>query len=93
MLLQAERVVAHLQKKAAKPATDDGPASGPFVWKKKVEKQLQDGASVRDLTAAAAAKQQEDREVRMHPNKPRPSKHCNVWHIAQPASCSSGRRR
>ena len=54
-------MVAHLQKKA-RPAADDAPA-GAFVWKKKVEKQLQEGASVRDLTAAAERKRQEDREV------------------------------
>ena len=59
--MQADRVVAHLQKKA-RPAAEDAPA-GAFVWKKKVEKQLQEGASVRDLTAAAERKRQEDREV------------------------------
>lgn len=63
--VQAEKVVAHLQKKG-KPESEDGPSTGPFVWKKKVEKQLQDGASVRELTAAAAAKHQEDRLVRSH---------------------------
>ena len=60
-LWQADKVVAHLQKKA-RPAAEDAP-SGAFVWKKKVEKQLNEGASVRDLTAAAERKRQEDRLV------------------------------
>ena len=81
-LPQAARVVAHLQKKAAKPSSEDGPASGPFVWKKKVEKQLQDGASVRELTAAAAVKQQEDRLVRAPPVWPSPG------HWAAQGTCS-----
>ena len=44
----------------------DAKVTERFVWGKKIEKQLQDGADVRDLTSKAEAKRQQERLVRLY---------------------------
>lgn len=65
---QAQKVASHL-KRHAEPEEDDGdglgPSTGKFVWHKKIEKQLLDGAKVQDLTVKAERQRQRERQVCM----------------------------
>ena len=76
MLPQAKKVTRHLQKSAAATGHGYTNAENPFgdanvtqrfVWGKKIEKQLQEGADVRDLTAKAEKERQLERLVRAPP--------------------------
>lgn len=71
---QAAKVAKHL-KKHADGATghgytdeanrfNDANVTERFVWGKKIEKQLREGADVRDLTSKAERQRQEERLVR-----------------------------
>ncbi len=69
--LQAKKVMKNLEKGGAEGHgyTDaenpfgDAKVSERFVWGKKIEKQMQEGADVRDLTSKAERKRQEERLV------------------------------
>lgn len=61
--LQASKVIAHLKKRSA--AAGEGIES--FVWGKKIDKQIQDGISMRELTAKQGRDQLEERQVRVQP--------------------------
>ena len=69
---QAKKVTRHLQRSAAgghgytnaENPFGDANVTQRFVWGKKIEKQLQEGADVRDLTARAERERQVERLVR-----------------------------
>jgi hypothetical protein len=69
--LQAKKVTKHLQKAAAtghgytnsENPFGDANVTQRFVWGKKIEKQLQEGADVRELTAKAERERQLERLV------------------------------
>lgn len=69
--LQAKKVMKNLEKGGAaghgytnsENPFRDAKVSERFVWGKKIEKQLQEGADVRDLTSKAERKRQEERLV------------------------------
>lgn len=76
-LVQAKKVMENLQKggSAGHGYTDaenpfgDTNVTERFVWGKKIEKQLQEGADVRELTSKAERKRQEERLVCHLPSK------------------------
>lgn len=57
--MQAQKVIAHLQKGSAKPGTDQ-----PFVWAKKVEKELAEGKKLKDISVFSDRNRQQERLVR-----------------------------
>ena len=57
LVLQAQRVVAHLQK---------GGGTGSFVWGKKVEKELGEGKKVKEISAFQDKARAQERLVSMH---------------------------
>jgi hypothetical protein len=59
--LQAQKVVAHLQKSSAKPGSDQ-----PFVWAKKVEKELSQGKKLKDISVFSDRNRQQERLVSAH---------------------------
>ena len=59
MLLQASRVIEHLKKRSAAA----GEGNETFVWGKKIDKQVQEGVSIRELTAKVGRDQLEERQV------------------------------
>ena len=69
--LQAKKVTKHLQKAAAtghgytnaENPFGDANVTQRFVWGKKIEKQLHEGADVRELTAKAERERQVERLV------------------------------
>lgn len=69
--LQAKKVTKHLQKAAAsghgytnaENPFGDANVTQRFVWGKKIEKQIQEGADVRELTAKAERERQLERLV------------------------------
>lgn len=69
--LQAKKLASHLKRHSGGHGytNQDNPfgdsnVSERFVWGKKLEKQIQQGVDVRDLTARAEKRRQEDRLVR-----------------------------
>jgi hypothetical protein len=70
-LLQAKKVTKHLKKHSttghgyaeAENPFGDANLSDRFVWGKKIEKQLREGADVRELTAKAERERQLERLV------------------------------
>jgi hypothetical protein len=73
--MQAKKVTKHLQKHATtghgyvdtENPFNDANLSERFVWGKKIEKQLREGADVRELTARAERERQLERLVRHLP--------------------------
>lgn len=73
-LLQAKKVASHLKKHSGGHGyTDqdnpfgDSNVTERFVWGKKLEKQIQSGVDVKDLTARAEKRRQEERLVTLLP--------------------------
>ena len=72
LLTQAKKVTKHLQKAAGtghgytntENPFGDANLTQRFVWGKKIEKQIHEGADVRDLTAKAERERQLERLVR-----------------------------
>ena len=59
-MVQASSVGAHLKKRSAAA----GEGNETFVWGKKIDKQLQEGVSVKELTAKLGRDELEQRQVR-----------------------------
>ena len=57
--LQAKRVVDHLNKRSAAA----GEGGETFVWGKKIDQQLHNGVSVKEITAKLGRDQLEERRV------------------------------
>ena len=73
-MLQAKKVASHLKKHSGGHGyTDqdnpfgDSNVTERFVWGKKLEKQIQSGVDVKDLTARAEKRRQEERLVLLLP--------------------------
>lgn len=63
---QAQKVASKLKRDAA-PGNDNAAdtPTGKFVWHKKIEKQILDGAKVKDLTVKAERQRHLERQVRL----------------------------
>ena len=91
---QAKKVTRHLQKSAAgghgytnaENPFGDANVTQRFVWGKKIEKQLQEGADVRDLTARAERERQVERLVRAPPRARRRCAPLASFLLGQPAA-------
>ena len=59
---QAKDIADHLKKKSV--TANGEPGAQRFVWGKKIEKDIQSGASIKDFTKKAEQERQRQREVR-----------------------------
>lgn len=57
--LQTEKVIKYLNKRSAAA----GEGNETFVWGKKIDKQIKEGVSVREITAKVGRDQLEERQV------------------------------
>ena len=65
-LLQAEKVTKHLQKGTTQAYADDEGGlhlANRFVWKKKIAKDIQEGATVKEVTAKVKSSGELDRQA------------------------------
>jgi hypothetical protein len=60
---QAKDIADHLKKKSV--TANGEPGAQRFVWGKKIEKDIQSGASIKDFTKKAEQERQRQREVRV----------------------------
>lgn len=79
---QAQKVASQLKRDGA-PGDDDAPdaGAGKFVWHKKIEKQILDGAKVKDLTIEAERKRHRERQVRGAARATSTYVVCNTCHL------------
>ena len=71
MVVQARKLAAHLKKQDTDPSAADA-GGARFVWQKKIEKDLGEGADVHDFSKKAQRRKQQEREVgTLRPPEPR----------------------